>query len=132
MLRYPVITTSPRIRTSPSSASLISTPGTGFPTVPSLIRSDGVSVPAPLVSGVLPRPAHAEGVEDLEHVARRRRGADVHRDGLVEPEHRAQHGEDAGVGPCHPLGKVEGGGIAGLLAGDLLGRCREALLRPSR
>ena len=38
------------MRTSPSSASLISTPGVGWPTVPILIRSGGLQAPAPQVS----------------------------------------------------------------------------------
>ncbi len=42
--------TGPRISTSPSSASLISTPGAGGPTVPILIRSGGLQQPAPVVS----------------------------------------------------------------------------------
>src|SRR3954447_6042501 len=39
-------------RTSPSSSSLISTPGVGGPTVPSLIRSGGLMVPSPQVSDI--------------------------------------------------------------------------------
>ncbi len=43
---------SPRTSTSPSSASEISTPGAGGPTVPSLIRSGGLTQPAPHVSDI--------------------------------------------------------------------------------
>src|SRR3954465_12743562 len=49
-LRYPIITTLLRTSSSPSDASLTSTPGDGGPTVPILIRSAGFEQPAPQVS----------------------------------------------------------------------------------
>ena len=52
MFRYPGMTQSALIRTSPSSSNLISTPGVGGPTVPSLIRSGGLMVPSPQVSDI--------------------------------------------------------------------------------
>src|ERR671914_592035 len=46
----------PRISTSPSSASLISAPGAGGPTLPVFIRSGGVDGPEPPVSYIPPSP----------------------------------------------------------------------------
>ena len=56
-----------------------------------------MTVPVPVVSDMPHSSADpdAQGVEELEHLARRRRRADVHGDRLVEPEHGAQHGKDA-------------------------------------
>ena len=48
--QYSRNTFGPRISTSPSSATLISTPGIGWPTVPTLWASSRLTVPTPLVS----------------------------------------------------------------------------------
>ena len=67
-------------------------PGIGGPTVPSLTFSGGLTVAD--AAGLRHPPELADRdpdrVEELEHLDRRRRGADVDGDGLVEPERAAQ------------------------------------------
>ena len=82
------------------SASLISTPGRR--------RADGADldlvgrVDGAGAAGLAHAPQlgerQADRVEELEHLDRRRRGADVDRLDLVEAEHRAQPGEELLVG----------------------------------
>src|SRR5690349_6995429 len=54
-LRYPRMLMSPLTSTSPSAAILISTPGSGGPTVPIFTRSAGVPAPALLGAELLDR-----------------------------------------------------------------------------
>ena len=58
-------------------------------------------------------------MEELEHFDRRRRGADVDRLDLVEPEHLAQAGEDLRVGLGDLLGELGRDLLAALLEADL-------------
>ena len=64
-------------------------------------------------------------MEEDEHVARRRRGAGVHGEGLVEAEHRAQPGEQLRVALRRGGRDVLGHRLAGLLELDLAARGRE-------
>ena len=68
----------------------------------------------------------ADGVEELQHLDRRRRRADVDRRDLVEAEHRAQPGEQLRVGLRDGRGELVGHRLAGLLEADLLERRRPA------
>src|SRR5215211_651182 len=70
----------------------------------------------------------AEGVEELDHLGRRRRGADVARLELVEAEMLAQVGEDLLVGLRHPLRQLVGDLLLALLESHLLQRSLERLL----
>ena len=78
-----------------------STPGAGSPTVPILISPGGLTAPAPQVSDMPQISASGTPMawKNTEHLARRRRRADVHRDRLVEPEHRPQPARTASPRP---------------------------------
>ena len=94
------MTTSDLMSTSPSVSSLISTPGAGGPTVPILILSGGLTVPAPHVSLIPHSSLSGRPIawKNSSTSTRRRRRADVDRDDLVESELRPQAGEDRLVG----------------------------------
>ena len=87
LIAVPCITTRPRMRTSPSSASLISAPGETGPDGADLDRSGGLSCRSRRspTSPTAPR-AGSRGRGRTDHLPRRRRGADVDRLHLVEPE----------------------------------------------
>ena len=91
---------SPRISSSPSSASLSSTPGRRRPdgADPHLARPVARAGGARLRHPPQLRQLDPDRVEELDHLGRRRRGADVDRDELVEPEHRAQARRTSRVG----------------------------------
>ena len=75
------MTIGPRMSTSPSSASLISAPGDTGPDRADLdpVRRVAGAVAAGLGHAPELRQRHADRVEELDHLARRGRGADVHR-----------------------------------------------------
>ncbi len=64
-------------------------------------------------------------MEELEHLDRRRRGADVDRDDLVEPEHPAPRREELRVRAGDALGELGGDLLAGLLEAHLRQRIGE-------
>ena len=107
----PIITNSPRTSTSPSSASLISTPGAGRPDGPDLDRAGAVARAG--AAGLRHPPQlgqlDPERVEELQHLDRRRRGADVDGHRLVEPEHRAEPGEHTSRRPRRPAPRARAG-----------------------
>ena len=86
------MTESPLTSTSPSSASLISVPGIGGPTVPSLTRSGGLQVATPQVSDIPQSSPIGIPIawKNSSTSSGRRRRADVDRQHLVEPERDAQ------------------------------------------
>ena len=126
----PPMTTSERISTSPSSASLISTPATGGPTVPILILSGGLTRAGAAGLGHAPQLGRAACRWRGRTRSPRRgvgRRADVDRDDLVEAEHRAHLREHLSSALAARLGELGGDRLAGLLEPDLLDRRVEML-----
>ena len=110
------MTTGPRISTSPSSSSLISQSGAGGPTVPILILSGGLQVPAPQVSDMPHSSASGTPSAWKNSITSGGvgRGADVAGLHQVEAEHARALGEHLLVGLLPLLLELGGNLLAGL------------------